>query len=85
MGIKKSWSMAPKLRRVCVLSAPVTGESMADGTPGPNVNDILNKNMNMALQWTKDNMSTKGFLPEAKKTTSAAAHLAYGDYFDLRR
>ena len=82
-GIKKSWSTAPSLKRVCVLSAPVAGKPDADGTPGPSTNDALNASINEALQWTKTNMQSKGFLPEKDHEVSAASLAAYKKYFDM--
>ena len=79
MGIKECRSAAPNLKRFVVLSAPVT---TLDGTC---VNDVLNANVNEALEWTKANMARKGWQPEVHWTKSQAASNTYHDYFDLPR
>ena len=82
MVVPEQQSMAPELKRVVVLSAPVT---TLDGTC---VNDVLNAFVNEALEWTKDNMARKGWVPTPngtkRKMSVAAATAACEEYFDIK-
>jgi len=77
MGIMESESVAPELKRFVMMSAPTAT------LKGESVNDALNESITTALEWTKENMASKGWMPEAHHTQGAAASAAYDKYFDL--
>lgn len=76
-GCKKSQAAPPNLKRFAVVSA-----SLRDEHERP-INDVLNANIELALDDAVSRADKTGYAPEAEWTESEEAKAAYKRYYDI--